>query len=144
MRLMAKVRDAMISGKDVPQILSGAPAIQAVSEIDRRNLGFVLVTDKRNRLLGILTDGDVRRFVRKGADFMKDTIDDLMTRSPKTIDEVCSLAQAVEIMEKLEITTLVVINDKRELKGYVHLHDILGRGGTVKISLNGASKGSQV
>ena len=139
LRLMARVRDAMISGDQVPSILSGRPAMEAVAEIDKKNLGFVLVTDRKGRLLGILTDGDVRRQVRKGADFKALSVDDIMTASPKTIDENCSLAQTVELMEKFEITTLVVVNKRNILKGYVHLHDILGRGGTVKISVNGHS-----
>ncbi len=139
LRLMAKVRDAMMEGEQVPRILSGRPAMEAVAEIDKKNLGFVLVTDRKGRLLGILTDGDVRRHVRKGADFRALAVEDVMTPSPKTVDENCSLAQTLETMEKLEITTLVVVNKSNELKGYVHLHDILGRGGTVRISLNGNS-----
>ena len=58
-----------------------------------------------------------------------------MTRNPKTIDEKISLAQAMELMQKREITSFAVVNEKKELKGYVHLHDILGRGGSVNISL---------
>jgi arabinose-5-phosphate isomerase len=58
-----------------------------------------------------------------------------MTRNPKTIDEKISLAQAMELMQKREITSFAVVNGKKELKGYVHLHDILGRGGSVNISL---------
>jgi len=137
LRLMAKVRDAMVSGDSVPKIMSGCSAIEAVAEIDNKNLGFVLITDPKGYLLGILTDGDVRRFVRKGIDFKVLTVDDMMTRSPKTINENCSLAQTIESMEKLEITTLVVTNGSNQLLGYIHLHDILGRGGTVKMSLNG-------
>jgi arabinose-5-phosphate isomerase len=134
LRLMAKVRDVMISGEQVPNILSGASALDAVAEIDRRNLGFVLITDRKNHLLGILTDGDVRRHVRKGVDFRKKTVDEIMTVSPKTIDEHLSLAKTLEAMEKHEITTFVVVNVKNQVKGYVHLHDILGRGGTIRMS----------
>jgi arabinose-5-phosphate isomerase len=134
LRLMAKVRDIMISGDDIPRVFSGAPAIEAVAEIDRRNLGFVLITDKKNHLLGILTDGDVRRHVKKGEDFRTKTVNDLMTASPKTIDENLSLAKTLEAMEKHEITTFAVVNEKNQVKGYVHLHDILGRGGTISMS----------
>ncbi|MDI6776980.1 MAG: KpsF/GutQ family sugar-phosphate isomerase [Syntrophales bacterium] len=136
LRLRAKVRDAMISGTEVPRVYSGALAIQAIEEIDAKNKGFVLVTDRKNQMLGILTDGDVRRLVRKGEDFKGKTIDELMTRSPKTIEENTSLAQTIEYMQRDEITTLVVVNEKNQLKGYVHLHDILGRGGTLKISIS--------
>lgn len=134
LRLMAKVRDVMISGGSIPKVLSGSPAIEAIDEIDRRNLGFVLITDRKDQLLGILTDGDVRRHVKKGADFRANRVDDLMTASPKTIDENLSLAKTLEAMEKHEITTFVVVNEKNQVKGYIHLHDILGRGGTIRMS----------
>ena len=134
-RLRATVRDAMIVGDRIPKVLTGTPALQAIVEINRMNVGFVLVTDKKNNLLGILTDGDVRRMVSKGASFEGHAIDDIMTASPKTIDEKASLAETVEFMQKKEITSLAVVNEKKKLKGYLHLHDIFGRGGSVSISL---------
>ncbi len=73
--------------------------------------------------------------ISRDISFNDKTIDDLMTRNPKTIDENASLAQTVERMQKDEITALPVINAKKEIKGYLHLHDILGRGGSVNISL---------
>ncbi|MHB8138818.1 MAG: KpsF/GutQ family sugar-phosphate isomerase [Smithellaceae bacterium] len=134
-RLRATVRDAMIVGDRIPRVLTKTQALQAIVEIDRKNVGFVLVTDKKNNLLGILTDGDVRRMVSKGVSFEGLVIDDLMTANPKTIDEKASLAETVEFMQKKEITSLAVVNEKKKLKGYVHLHDIFGRGGSVNISL---------
>ncbi len=134
-RLRAKVRDFMITGAGIPKVYSGTPVMQAIEEMDRGNKGFVLITDKKNRLAGILTDGDLRRFVRRGQNFQDKTIDEVMTPSPKTIEEDASLAQTIEYMQKDEITTLVVVNKKKQLKGYIHLHDILGRGGSLKISV---------
>jgi arabinose-5-phosphate isomerase len=136
-RLMAKVKDVMVQGKNVPRVPSGTAAVKAISIMDETNLGFVLVTAKGNLLMGILTDGDVRRFVRKGVDFGKKSVDELMTKSPRTIDENTSLARTIEIMEEKEITTLVVVGDANKLKGYIHLHDILGRGGTIRMTMNG-------
>lgn len=136
-RLMAKVRDVLVRGEKVPKILSGAPALEAVGLIDESNVGFVLITDTDNVLLGILTDGDVRRCVRRQTNFGSKIVDDLMTKSPLTINEGASLAATLEIMEKKEITALVVVDDKKRLIGYVHLHDILGRGGTIRMSING-------
>lgn len=107
----------------------------AIEEMDRGNLGFVIITGKDNSLQGILTDGDLRRLVRRGTDFRNKTVDDVMTSSPKTIGENASLARTIEYMQKEEITTLAVVNEKNRLKGYIHLHDILGRGGTLKISV---------
>jgi arabinose-5-phosphate isomerase len=134
-RLKETVGEIMITGKKIPQIHSGVPALKAIQEIDRKNVGFVLITGKKNKLRGILTDGDVRRMISKGISFEGKIIDNLMTRKPKTIDENVSLAQTMELMQKEEITSFAVVNEKKELKGYIHLHDILGRGGSVNISL---------
>ena len=135
-RLRATVRDAMVVGDRIPRVLTKTPARQAISEIDNKNVGFVLITDRKNNLLGILTDGDVRRMISRGTSFEGRIIDEVMTANPKTIDEKASLAETVEFMQKKEITSLAVVNDKKKLKGYVHLHDIFGRGGSVNISLN--------
>lgn len=134
-RLKATVGDVMIVGEQIPQVPAGTNATKAIQEIDRKNVGFVLVTDKKNKLLGILTDGDVRRLISNGTQIDGKIIDDLMTRHPKTIDETASLAETIEHMQKDEITALAVINKKKELKGYLHMHDILGRGGSINISL---------
>jgi arabinose-5-phosphate isomerase len=135
-RLKETVRDAMIVGKQIPRVLTGTSAQKAIQEINRKNVGFVLIIDKKNKLLGILTDGDVRRMISKGISFEGKIIDEMMTKNPKTMDENVSLARTMERMQKEEITSFAVVNDKKELKGYIHLHDILGRGGSVNISLN--------
>jgi arabinose-5-phosphate isomerase len=134
-RLRAKVRDVMITGAQIPKVQSGISLMQAIEELDRGNKGFVLVTNRKNCLTGILTDGDLRRLVRRGEDFRDKAIDDVMIPSPKTIEENASLAKTIEYMQKDEITTLVVVDKKNTLKGYIHIHDILGRGGTLKISV---------
>ncbi len=134
-RLRAKVRDVMITGAQIPKVQSGISLMQAIEELDRGNKGFILVTNRKNCLTGILTDGDLRRLVRRGEDFRDKAIDDVMIPSPKTIEENASLANTIEYMQKDEITTLVVVDKKNTLKGYIHIHDILGRGGTLKISV---------
>jgi arabinose-5-phosphate isomerase len=136
LRLRAKVRDVMIGGKEIPKVTGGTPFAEAIRIMDEKNKGFVLVTDARNHLLGILTDGDIRRLIRRGESMKDRLIDDIMTRSPKTVKENASVAQTIETMQQKEITTLVVVNGQNKLKGYVHLHDILGRGGTLKISVS--------
>lgn len=134
-RLMARVKDVMIGGDVIPVVFSGTPALAAIEEMDRKNLGFIFITDRENHLLGILTDGDLRRHIRKGMAFTAHVVDDLMTKRPKTIDPEASLAQTIEIMQRDEITTLATIDGDGHLEGYIHLHDILGRGGTIKISM---------
>jgi arabinose-5-phosphate isomerase len=134
-RLMSQVKEAMITGDRIPRVYAGSSALDAVDEIDRRNLGFVLITDRKDRLKGILTDGDVRRCVKRGVRFEAIPVDDIMTKTPRTIDESITLARTVEMMESLEITTLVVTGKNSKLKGYIHLHDIFGRGGTLRMSV---------
>jgi len=134
-RLMARVRDIMISGDGIPRIGTGVSILDAVRVIDESNVGFVLITDDENCLKGIITDGDIRRYVKEGLNFAEKTVDEVMTRSPKTVSPNKSLADTLQTMQRDEITTLVVVNEKGRLDGYVHLHDILGRGGTIKISL---------
>jgi arabinose-5-phosphate isomerase len=135
-RLRAKVREVMIRGEHIPKVPTGTPTIKAIAEMDEQNKGFVLITDRSNHLLGIFTDGDIRRVIRRGNNLKNKTIDELMTKSPKTISETTSIAYAIETMQKNEITTLIVTNEGNQIKGYIHLHDILGRGGTLKISID--------
>jgi arabinose-5-phosphate isomerase len=135
-RLRSKIRDVMISGAMIPRVGCEAPLLEAIREMDEKNKGFVLITGKDDTLLGILTDGDIRRLVRTGRDFRIERIGNLMTRNPKAIRENISVAQAIEIMQRDEITTLVVTDAANRLRGYIHLHDLLGRGGTLKITLS--------
>ncbi len=134
LRLREKVRDVMISGDRIPRVFKGTLVLRAIDEMDEKNMGFVLVTDKKDRLLGILTDGDVRRHIRKGRT-LQGPIDEFMTPNPRTIGEDTTLGETIEAMQQREITTLVVVNGKSRLLGYVHLHDILGRGGTLKMTV---------
>jgi arabinose-5-phosphate isomerase len=135
-RLRAKVRDVMISGEQIPRVYEETLILDAIKKMDEKNKGFVIVVDRMETLLGILTDGDVRRLVRRQKNFLDQQIDAFMTRAPKTIHEEISVAQAIEYMQQEEITTLVVTDEAARLKGYIHLHDILGRGGTLKITLS--------
>ncbi len=135
-RLRARVADVMIRGRQIPRVYPDTPVLDAIRKMDEKNKGFVLVADRKGTLLGILTDGDVRRLVRRQQNFLGEKIDAFMTRSPKTIQEETSIAQAIEYMQQQEITTLVVTDERSRLKGYIHLHDILGRGGTLKITLS--------
>ena len=135
-RLRAKVREVMICGSQIPCVRTGTTVREAIRTMDRTNKGFVLVTDAGERLLGILTDGDVRRLVCAGLDFRDQEIESFMTPSPKSIGQDISVASTVEMMQRMEITTLVVTDGENRVKGYVHLHDLLGRGGTLKMTLS--------
>jgi arabinose-5-phosphate isomerase len=89
-------------------------------------LGATAVVDK-GKLVGVITDGDIRRMLGSKSDLAKTKASDIMGRSPKTIESSALAVEAFHLMEKFNITTLVVLNDSK-YKGIVHLHDILQEG----------------
>jgi arabinose-5-phosphate isomerase len=126
-RLNLKVRDIMLDREAVPEVHRDARLGEILSSISRRNLGFTLVTSG-NQLLGIITDGDLRRSLEQCSTIYECKAEELMTSSPLTIREDRTAAEALEIMERKLITALAVLNGNEELTGIVHLHDLLGRG----------------
>lgn len=126
-RLMLKVKDIMQKGKNIPIIDENKPLIKGIKEINKKNLGFTLAVDKNRKLKGIITDGDIRRLIANGKDIKELRVKDVMTKNPKTIDEEILAVKAMEIMEKYEITCLVILDKNKKPKGIVHLHDLLGK-----------------
>jgi len=135
LRLRAKIKDVMVLSAQTPQVLDTASFLDAVREMDEKNKGFVVIADGTNHIRGILTDGDIRRIVRRDIDFRTSLVSSFMSPAPKSIRAEISVAQAIEYMQREEITTLVVADRENRLQGYVHLHDILGRGGSLKIAV---------
>lgn len=126
-RLSLRVRDMMLDGQAIPKVASSATLGQVIASINRQNLGFTLVSAGDN-LLGIITDGDLRRALEGGNDIHGCTAEELMTRNPLTIRDDRTAAEALEIMELKLITALAVLDDANRLVGIIHLHDLLGRG----------------
>ena len=93
-----------------------------------KKLGMSSVVDQAGALLGVITDGDLRRFVQQGGDFSKITAGSLASRRPKQIGPDELAAKAVEMMERFSITTLVVTDSAKQIVGVVHLHDLLKHG----------------
>jgi len=127
-RLAGKVTDLMLSGPSLPRVFEGTRMQEAVKEIDRGRLGTTLVTNPQNELSGIITDGDIRRLVASGRSFLKYTVEEVMTQNPQTITENSPTYDALNIMEQHQITVLPVVNPRQEVRGILHLHDILGKG----------------
>jgi arabinose-5-phosphate isomerase len=127
-RLLVRVKDLMHGGAEMPVVSETVPATAAILEITAKKLGMTTVTDPSGKLVGIITDGDLRRFVQKGGDFARSTAGDLASRNPKTIDPDDLAAKAVERMERFSITTLVVTEEGRKILGVIHLHDLLKNG----------------
>ena len=127
-RLKVKVKEIMLTGEAIPKVLTGTPLHEAVYILDKKRLGGVIVVDRGNHVLGIFTDGDLRRLITKTKHLPEVTIDEVMTKKPKLIEENRLAAEALELMERHLITLLPVINEDEKLVGVLHLHDILGKG----------------
>ncbi len=128
-RLLIRVKDLMHTGAALPLVSPETPMIKAVMEISSKKLGVTIVADADNRILGIVTDGDLRRGIEKwDKAFFDMKAGEVMTRNPKTISEEELAAKALSIMENKSITSLTVPDSEGKAKGIIHLHDILRQG----------------
>lgn len=122
---LQKVSDLMHSGSEMPLIDSEASMQQALLKMTSKMLGCVGIIDKDGRLQGIITDGDLRRYM--SADILNRKASEIMTRNPKTTVPDILAAEAVKIMNDKKITQLFVIQDEKPV-GIIHLHDCLKAG----------------
>ncbi|MBI5195570.1 MAG: KpsF/GutQ family sugar-phosphate isomerase [Nitrospirae bacterium] len=128
-KLLIKVGDLMHSGEGLPVVSPDAPMANAVLAISSGRLGVTIVAENNGRILGIVTDGDLRRGIEKwGKAFFDMKAGEVMTKNPKSIGENELAAKALSIMENLSITSLVVPDENGRAKGIIHLHDILKQG----------------
>ena len=121
---LKRVRDMMHAGRELPLVAAGTPVPEAVRVLSGAGFGCVGVTEGE-RLVGIVTDGDLRRHVEDG---LRDlTVDAVMTRSPKTVTPDTLAAEALGVLSRTKITALFVVEDARPV-GLIHVHDVLERG----------------
>jgi len=127
-RLKVAVREVMLTGKDVPVVEGTFSLVDAVAELNRKNLGAVFICDANKKLLGIITDGDIRRMLSSGKNIREMTLLEGMTTDPVAIPSSLMAADALSVMQRLEITVLAVTDEQGEMEGILHLHDLLGKG----------------
>lgn len=130
-RLLLTVEHVMHSGEDNPVISRNKTAKEAIFTMTSKGLGATSVVDASGRLIGIVTDGDIRRSLEKGHQFIDESVEKLMTKTPKTITKEKLAAQALSIMEKHQprpITVLPVVDGQDQPVGIVHLTDLLRQG----------------
>lgn len=128
-KMLTKVKDLMHTGEALPVAYPDTLMLDAVLEISSKRLGVVVIVDENRKVLGIITDGDVRRGVQKwGKELFELRASQIMTHNPKTIDAEELAAKALSKMQKYSITSLVVPETDGTLKGLVHIHDILKKG----------------
>jgi arabinose-5-phosphate isomerase len=121
---LVHVADVMRQGADVPAVPRGAPGLAAIAEISRGRIGMTAVVDEARRVLGIFTDGDLRRALEKGVDFARVSVDEVMTRSPRTLAPHSLAVEAVQLMEAHKINQLLVVDERGALLGALNMHDL--------------------
>lgn len=124
-KLLFKVKD-MLDNENRPEVNPDTSLKDVIVEISQKRLGVTAVVEK-DKLLGIITDGDIRRMLEKHDNFLGMTAKDIMTKNPKTIESESMVVDALNIMEDFSITQLIV-TDNSNYKGVIHLHDILKEG----------------
>ncbi len=127
-RLKVKVSEVMVTGTGVPVIDSRQTAVDAVQVLNEKNLGAVLIVDEKNCVVGILTDGDVRRYIADQETFRGLTVSEVMTKDPVCIEGEMLAADALSILQRHEITILPIVDTEKKLAGMLHLHNLLGKG----------------
>ena len=127
-QLLLKVQDIMKSGNDIPRVTENVKLAEALLEISDKGMGMTTVTDKAGKLVGVFTDGDLRRTLDARLDINETPIGQLIGSSAKAIDPEMLAAAALHIMEEHEISSLVVLDEAGALAGVVHLKDLLHAG----------------
>jgi arabinose-5-phosphate isomerase len=128
-KLLVQVSDLMHRGLELPVVHERTPMKETLLEMTSKRLGITGVVDDRGDLIGLITDGDLRRGFEREGDIVRLEAKDLMTHDPKTIPADALAAQAVAVMEQHSITSLFILNDgSRKPAGVIHLHDLLKAG----------------
>ena len=123
-KLLTHVRDVMRSCDEAPRTNIKSSITDALLEITAKRMGMTVIVDDANKVLGIFTDGDLRRLIEKNNQFQNTALVDAMTPSPRTISEELLAAEAVEMMERYKINQLVVVDAQGCLLGALNLHDL--------------------
>jgi arabinose-5-phosphate isomerase len=124
-RALFKVSDLMLTGDAVPRVGEDVLMKDAIAEMTRARKGMTTVVDTAGRLVGIITDGDLRRLHLKARSIRTLRAGEVATRQPKTIGADDLAFKALEVMESFEITSLVIVDGERRPVGLIHMHDIL-------------------
>ena len=125
-RLLLHITDVMHAGDEVPRIRAGATVSEALVEMSRKRLGMTAVVDGDGTLLGLYTDGDLRRTLDDAAvDLRSTVIDEVMTRTPRTIGADALAVEAARLMEEHKINALLVVDAANKVVGALNIHDLL-------------------
>ncbi|MFQ6069665.1 MAG: SIS domain-containing protein [Candidatus Aminicenantales bacterium] len=122
---LLKVENLMHREREIPKVLAATPMKDVLEEMTSKKLGVTCIVDSEERLIGIITDGDLRRMLMKyGNKILEKTARDCMTPDPITIDKDDLATKALNLMEKNKITSLIIKNSEEKIEGIIHLHDL--------------------
>jgi arabinose-5-phosphate isomerase len=127
-RLLLHVKDIMRTGDALPKVAPGTTLAEGLMEVTRKGLGMTAVVDPSDRLLGVFTDGDLRRALDRQADLHRTRIEDVMTRDAKRVQANTLAVEAVLLMERHRITSLIVVDAADAVVGALNVHDLLRAG----------------
>lgn len=126
-KLLLKLKDLMHADDKIPKVSPETPLLQALMVMSEKGFGMTTIQSEQG-LLGIYTDGDLRRSIDKGVDIHTAKVGELMNRNPKTLDENMLAAEALKVMEESKINVILVTNKDHQLAGVIKINDILRAG----------------
>lgn len=124
-RLLIHVNDVMRTGDDIPKVTVGVTVLEAVREITRKHIGMTSVIDANNRVVGIFTEGDLRRLIERVGDIREIKIEDVMTKAPKVISKNALATEAAHILNEALCNQLLVTDKQGCLIGALHIQDLM-------------------
>ncbi len=127
-RLLQQVADLMHTGDDIPQVDGGVFIAEALVELAGKRLGCTAITDSAQQLLGVFTDGDLRRAIHRKVDIQSTAIAEIMSRECLTTTKHTLAIDALRQIQTHQITVLMVVDDQKKLIGVIHLHDLIKAG----------------
>lgn len=127
-RLLIKVEDLYHTGDELPVVKWDAKVADSIFEMTSKGFGCTTVVDDEGKLMGILTDGDLRRGMQKYRDLFERKVSEVCSLNPKTIDKDALAVTALQVMEDKSITSLIIVDSDGKPEGIIHIHDILRKG----------------
>ena len=125
-RLLVRIEDLMHQGDNLPMVLASASVTEALLEMSEKRLGMTAIVDEQQQLLGVFTDGDLRRAVNHGSVNLNQTaVSELMAKNPKTVQAGHLAVEAAHLLERYQINGLLVVDEQQRLVGALNIHDLL-------------------
>ncbi|HJP04802.1 MAG: D-arabinose 5-phosphate isomerase [Chromatiales bacterium] len=127
-KLLLRVDDLMRTGAEIPMVGTTTPVVEGLMEMTGKGLGMTAITGDSGKILGIFTDGDLRRRLDEGLDLRKATMDEVMTKDCKTVTPDMLAAEAVHLLEQHKINALIVVDSSDKPVGALNVHDLFRAG----------------